>query len=579
MKQVRTFQLRLPKGPHDATLDCWGSLAGLVMRHMHVRMARLYRTVEALPASERRQAMLDGKNACKRELLRKFSISGRQYNGVEAQLMGLWDSRRALASLDVERLASAVSLREKSLRKIALKLLRDKAARIALDGRRLAAERKGRPKPLPTAGQAKAILDPKTRDAVRFKLHHGRRKLASLRRQMEKARLAAAPHVAPDIVFGGKKQLRARAAIHPNDRQGLLAWRRAWDARRSAGFMLIGGSDEAAGNKSCKLTSGPAGSVVLDLRLPDALVGVGAANRLRIPAVKLEDFGAEQLVAAIAQNASPGRRLALTFRFVRDPDFRHDTLSAWRVCVTLQEELPEPQAFGRWLGVDINVDHLAVALIDGDGNPVAHRRIPLHLHGKSSAQSQALIEEAAIGVVAMAEAGHAAIVLEHLDFDRKKREISQEADRGPVAKRRARTLSSFAYAKIRTAIERRAQRRGVAARSVNPAYTSLIGEVNYSRRYGLTRHQAAAVAIGRRAAGFSERVNYIHGHRGCRSTLPAPAEARKHVWRQWAMIHRERTASAATARRNKPAHPPDRGKAPGLSGRRTSVASGGQHRL
>ena len=61
-------------------------------------------------------------------------------------------------------------------------------------------------------------------------------------------------------------------------------------------------------------------------------------------------------------------------------------------------------------------------------------------------------------------------------------------------------LSSFAYAKIQTTFRRRAIRDGVELVDVNPAYTSMIGRVNYAERYGLSVHISAAVSIARRAA-------------------------------------------------------------------------------
>ena len=91
---------------------------------------------------------------------------------------------------------------------------------------------------------------------------------------------------------------------------------------------------------------------------------------------------------------------------------------------------------------------------------------------------------------------------------------------------------------IQTMLRRRAERDTVELVEVNPAYTSAIGRVNYARRYGLSVHIAAAVAIVRRSARMSERVNYVYGYRGHRNALPAPVEARKHVWSQWSQVRK-----------------------------------------
>ncbi|MEQ9544392.1 MAG: hypothetical protein RIK85_00060, partial [Marinobacter sp.] len=48
--------------------------------------------------------------------------------------------------------------------------------------------------------------------------------------------------------------------------------------------------------------------------------------------------------------------------------------------------------------------------------------------------------------------------------------------------------------------------RGIALSLCNPAYTSLIGLVKYSRMYGLSSDVAAALAIARRGMNLSERL-------------------------------------------------------------------------
>ena len=43
-------------------------------------------------------------------------------------------------------------------------------------------------------------------------------------------------------------------------------------------------------------------------------------------------------------------------------------------------------------------------------------------------------------------------------------------------------------------------------REVNPAFSSVIGRVNFMERYGLSVHQAAALVLARRSLGYSERI-------------------------------------------------------------------------
>ena len=118
-----------------------------------------------------------------------------------------------------------------------------------------------------------------------------------------------------------------------------------------------------------------------------------------------------------------------------------------------------------------------------------------------------------------------------------------------LAERRARMLSSFAYAAILNGLKACAIRHGVAVRPVNPAYTSLIGRLKFARRYGLSVHASAALAIGRRAMTLSERpprVELLDG--AVHGTPRRPEDRRGHVWRVWARLARETAAHAARGR-------------------------------
>ena len=144
-------------------------------------------------------------------------------------------------------------------------------------------------------------------------------------------------------------------------------------------------------------------------------------------------------------------------------------------------------------------------------HPVDPKSMGQSLRLQTSRQRAALIGDASAAIVTMAAGLDLPIVIESLDFAAKKRELEGSG-------------------------------AGVELVEVNPAYTSVIGRVNYARRYGLSAHCAAAVAIARRAAGLSERVNYVHGSRGRRNTLPTQSECRRHVWRQWARVRKDLVA-------------------------------------
>lgn len=187
------------------------------------------------------------------------------------------------------------------------------------------------------------------------------------------------------------------------------------------------------------------------------------------------------------------------------------------------------------IGVDVNADHLAVAETDRFGNLVASRRIELHTYGASTNQAKAAIGDAAVALGHWACGAGKPLVIEALDFKKKKAELEKSGANGSKGKK-ARILSSFAYKQVAKSIKAAACRAGVEVIKVNPAYTSVIGAVNHAQRNGISVHQGAALAIARR--GLSEKATVHTGlvpfANGGHVTFELSARNRsKHVWSFW----------------------------------------------
>ena len=598
---VTTYQLRLPRGPHEAVLERAAQHLGRAERHLHRALERAHADARAevkekggaealaLRVKEEREAreaareaglpappgpradpLTRRRNEIKVAFLREFRLTGRQYNSLLRGLEGRHDSLRELLKADRERTGEKISKLEKKLTLRAKKLAASEAAEVAVAERALSG--KG-----PTKAQKRSLMSREERRSALLAQHHQTRRVAALRRRLN-ALEADLKRDVPRVVFGSKRLLWERAALHPNDTDGIAAWRRRWETARAAGFLAMGSKTEANGCQTCAGTVGEDGRLSLRLRLPNALVE-GGARHLELPPVSLPKFGGDVIRAALRAHVRERKKKGepetpdegapergpISYRFVRDRDWpRHKALSAWRVCITITQPVPEvtrpgietrtrrtragegatTAAVGRGslfcgaIGVDVNVDHIAWAVIDRNGNPVTdprrggYGRISLPLRGRCSGERATIIGTATRALVEIARSRGLPLVLERLDFKARKREL---ADKGAA---RARTLSAFAYAQIQTGIRRNAARAGVELVDVNPAYTSLIGRVNYAERYGVSTHIAAAVAIARRAARFSERVNYIHGFRGRRNTPEARTEPRGHVWRRWSRVRK-----------------------------------------
>ena len=105
-------------------------------------------------------------------------------------------------------------------------------------------------------------------------------------------------------------------------------------------------------------------------------------------------------------------------------------------------------------------------------------------------------------------------------------------------------LSSFSYSSIIGHLKSRAYRIAVKVEEVNPVFTSVIGRVKFTSRYGLTIHEGAALAIARRFQEASERVprrlDKIPDGKCGHVTLPLPVRNQgKHVWTQWRQIRKK----------------------------------------
>ena len=346
--------------------------------------------------------------------------------------------------------------------------------------------------------KAEKVLARLEKRGLRFQAHQKKRRLSILREDLERLR-ADVKAGRVRLCFGGKKLWRSQYDLEANGYGNHAEWLEDWQDARNSEFFVMGSRDETAGCQLCVATVQDDGSVTLRLRLSDSLVS--EHGRYVVFGNVWFNHGHGQVLAALARNVkgSPGQ--AISYRFKRD-------VKGWRVFVTTEMQdmpvLTDPRSGA--VGVDLNVDHLAVCETDAQGNPVHAFSVPLVTYGKSAEQAKALIGDAVARVVAHAKSVGKPVVLEKLDFRRKKSDLRGESPK------HCRMLSSFSYGKVLTSFQSRGFREGVGIHQVNPAFSSVIGRVKFMERYGLSQHQAAALVMARRLLGFSERVP-------CRKTI------------------------------------------------------------
>lgn len=445
-------------------------------------------------------------NDLKREFLPRFGISGRQFNAMRVGLDG------KIASIK-ERRPELIAEAEARIKKA-----------------------------------AKVIQHLEVKAPGSNKLHHKRRRLVTMQARLAAMKSDQATGTVR-LCFGRRKLFRSQFDLAANGYADHGQWKAAWQAARSSQFFVLGSQDETAGNQSCQASLAADGSLNLQIRLPDALAAHG--KHVMLSDVRFA-YGHAALVAALASServdcqTKAGKPTvkrvgtALSYRFVRND-------GGWRIFVSVEArpvEVTSRQDLGA-VGMDINADHLAVSETDRFGNLIGIRRIELVTYGKTTDQAKAVIGDAAGLLVAQARAAGKPVVMEALNFQKKKTELET------VKSRQSRLLSSFAYGKVVAAIKAAAFRAGVEVVEVNPAYTSIIGAVNHAQAKGISVHQGAAYAIARRGLGLSERPTVreavVPTRNGGHVTFALPVRNRaKHVWSFWSKV-KTRLAAAHVA--------------------------------
>jgi IS605 OrfB family transposase len=456
--------------------------AGAELDEILVSYAKLLSTAERALFAE----VAKGHRAvsCKNNFLKKYGITARQFNGCRTGLEGKVAAYQASQELAMASLKRQIAHVDKQIQTLAKKPSKKKT------------------------------------------LH-----LKKRRRQMLNDRLAMREKDSKQkrvrLCFGSNKLFRAQFHLEKNGFSSHAEWKKEWEAKRNSEFFVLGSKDETGGNQTCTARIQPDGKFALRLRLPDALA------KRHGKYVEFHDvsfaYGNLQVLAAL--NHPTGK--ALSYRFKKDK-------KGWRVFASVSIEKAETiskEGIGA-IGIDLNAGHVALIETDRFGNPVSRKVLPWVSYGKSSGQLKAITGDLCKEIVERAKKAKKPLVIEKLDFQSKKESLKGGYDKY------SRLLTSFAYSLFFTFLLARAFKQGITIHQVNPAYTSVMGAVNYAIRYGLSIHLAAALCIARRYQKFSESPNSSTGTipdgKGSHVAFALPARNRtKHVWHFWAQAKKK----------------------------------------
>ena len=285
---------------------------------------------------------------------------------------------------------------------------------------------------------------------------------------------------------------------------------------------MVGAKTYNSGNQLCRLDS--LGN--LTITVPPCLIKE-FGSKVSCSEIKFR-YGQEWIDIALTPTKHQrgdsnrnGSLMPVTLRFVKRND-------KWYLHTTV--ELPDiPTISNRnhgAVGVDLNANNIAWAYCDSEGNLKDKGQINYNLSESSSGQITHILSLAIGEIIEVALKYESPIVIEKLDFSRKKASLREHS------KHYALMLSQFAYSKFQDLVKSKARLKAIEVVEVNPAYSSLIGMTKYMSLYGLNSGTAAALVLARRGLRFSERLSRRL------YAFVSPVDETKHVWSYWARISR-----------------------------------------
>ncbi|WP_405681617.1 IS200/IS605 family accessory protein TnpB-related protein [Streptomyces sp. NBC_01238] len=339
------------------------------------------------------------------------------------------------------------------------------------------------------------------------------------------------------VVRGGRRLLNTRHHL-TQARLTEEQWRERWEAERW--FIAADGeSGKRFGNETIRVT--PDGEVSIKLPAPLAHLANAPHGRYTLTSTVAFAHRGTEWADRIAANR------AVAYRIHLDTDRGRWYLTAsWQRPVVQTIPLATARARGV-IGVDTNADHFAAYHLDQHGNPIGDpHRFPYDLSG-TTAHRDAQIRHALTRLLHWAkQAGVTAIAIEDLDFTTEK-----TREKHGRRKRFRQLISGIPTGKLKARLVSMAAEHGLSIVAVDPADTSMWGAQHWQKPLAtphrrMSRHDAAGIAIGRRALGHPVR----------RRTAPPPHDRRDRAG--------HRTAQAGPGARGRDGtRPPATDHAPG----------------
>jgi IS605 OrfB family transposase len=305
------------------------------------------------------------------------------------------------------------------------------------------------------------------------------------------------------VVRGGRRLARARHDLQAADLSE-SEWRRRWEARRL--FLCADGeADKRWGNETIRVHPT---EHWLEVKVPTVLSHLANQpyGRYRLSCPVRFSYRSSEWKTQVETGA-------VRYDILYDPDrLRWYIDASWTHAPRELPRIEEATAHGV-VAVDVNADHLACWVVNGDGNPSGRpHTIPIRLAPLKSSARDGHIRHAVHQIISLAHVNSCrAIAIENLNFNDLRAGGREIHGRGQRGKQRRRMIATIPIRQFRARLVQMCSNRGLWVVAVDPAYTSKWGRQHWlgpliqKTRTTVSIHHAAAVVIGRRAVGHRAR--------------------------------------------------------------------------
>lgn len=284
-------------------------------------------------------------------------------------------------------------------------------------------------------------------------------------------------------IFGGRPLFRQKDTIGASKE-----WKKAFSLRRYGTVSVSGRADSRNGNFIMKK----------DLRTKDLVWTLPDGKTAVFPNFVPKRYG-DMYLSLLSDGNASHTAFCYTVKAMVDGNGKEYYV------VSVSFELPEEKHLNNCfvtgcVGMDTNVDRLALTDVDEYGRALDRLVIPMRLEGLSSGQAKDAIGRAVSLAMAFCEKKKKPLVMEDLD----KSGMTKGMRYG--WKKRNGAVSAFAAEKIRKSVLSQSYRKCIGVTFIDPRYTSFMGKVLYMRKAGESVHEAASCVIAQMGLGIRPEV-------------------------------------------------------------------------